>query len=185
MRSRMLIIAMGVEFTLCGDRAFAAREPATGSRRVVDADRPGAPIAELEAALQHYAYAVRALPADSVAACYAPTGQLLLPGLPPVVGPGAIHDFLAPMLASVAVDTTTMTSDLVAGTSTVASQWGSYRQVAGPKDGAHDLHVGRYSALWGYFASEHRWLLVRLMMQPMPTPAAPAPDSSSAPPPAR
>ena len=184
MRSRLLRIVLGITLMLGGQRARAAAGAPTGVPRVLDTESPGVPTAEIEAALRHYAYAVRALPADSVAACYAPTGQLLLPGLAPVAGRAAIRDLLAPMLATVTVDSTTMTSELIGGSSTVASQWGTYRQVAGPKDGPHDLHVGRFSALWGYFAHERRWLLYRLMMQPMPTPAAAAPDSSSAPTPA-
>ena len=64
----------------------------------------------------------------------------------------------------------------------MASQWGTYRQVAGPKGGAHNAYVGRFSALWRYDAKDGRWLLVRLMMQPVPTPASPAPPAPTSPP---
>jgi ketosteroid isomerase-like protein len=138
--------------------------------------------------MNDYARALRSLPADSVAARFAPDGQLLLPGMAAVAGRAAIRDFLAPMNASFDVDSTTMESERVEGVEHFASQWGTYRQVAGPKGGPHDLHVGRFSALWTYDAKEGRWLIARLMMQPTPPPAgaqaAPAP-SSAAPKPGR
>jgi hypothetical protein len=169
-----------------GAAADSGRSLATS--KIVNVDPRGAENARLEdrvnAALAHYALAVRTLPPDSISACYAPMGELLLPGMAPLVGRDAIREFLVPMVAGSVVDSTTLSGEILAQTSLMASQWGSYRQVAGPKGGAHALYVGRFSALWGYSARESRWLLIRLMMQPLPTPttpaAAPAPGSSPA-----
>jgi uncharacterized protein (TIGR02246 family) len=125
-------------------------------------------------ARDHYCLALRTLPADSVATCYAPGGQLLLPGLSPLAGRTAIRDFLAPMAAAVAVDSTSMETEYAHAAPGFVSEWGTYRQVAGPRGGAHDLHVGRFSALWSYDEKDGRWLIERLMMQPLPTPTSPA-----------
>src|SRR5262249_58163596 len=107
--------------------------------------------AQIAAATQHYATLLKGAPADSVAAMYAPTGALVLPGREPLRGRDAIKDFLAPLAGATSVPSVEMLIDSLSVNGAVATSAGTYRQIAGPKGAAPDQlreYRGRYHARW-------------------------------------
>jgi len=125
--------------------------------RVEAADPAGSPApgerAEVEAQLQRYAAAERAVDANAIAAFYAPDGELIHPGMEILTGPVAIREFLA-SFEGVKIDYAAM-------------QWGTYAQrVAVEGKPAADYH-GRFVAQW-VRRSDGGWALRRLLTQPAP-----------------
>ena len=123
---------------------------------------------QLSAATQTYASLLQGAPADSVAAMYALTGALVLPGRDPLRGREAIRDFLAPLEKATVVAAVDMTIDTLSVNGRSAITAGTYRQVAGPRDTTPDQlreYRGRYHARW---EREHdgAWRFVELVMKP-------------------
>jgi len=150
---------------------MATAAPALAARRTIGDSNYIGDAAAIRWAMEDYAHAIQTLPADSVAARFTPDGELLLPGLATISGRAAIREFLAPMNAAFRVDSTSMASEVVDSFGTRATQWGTFYQVAGPRDGKSEPHTGRFAALWRYDSRQFRWLIARLMMQPLPSPA--------------
>ena len=120
--------------------------------------------------MRGYAAALKGGTPEAVAGWYMPDGELLLPGLAPVRGRGAIRAFLAPLTSAVDVESVEIGAELAEVHGESADLWGTYRQLAGEKGKPKEMHAGRYAALW-HRDSDGRWRLARLMMQPVPTDA--------------
>lgn len=147
-----------------GGVIVAAACASAGSRPPVVDER-----ARVEAATQRYAGLIRGAPVDSVLAAYTENGELEIPGVGTLKGRKAIHDFLAPLTAAVAVAATEMRSDSIAVTGNVARSVGHYRQVAGPKGGPAAEYRGAFHATWAREA-DGQWRISRLVMEPTKSP---------------
>ena len=114
---------------------------------------------DLSASLAQYSSFVRRQLGDSIAALYAPDGELVAPG-GPVRGPAAIRAFLAGF-TNVHVDSSTMWADSVAITDTGIIQWGGFYQRATVADRPPVVATGHFVALWRE-QPDGRWLLRRM-----------------------
>ncbi|HEV7668534.1 MAG TPA: nuclear transport factor 2 family protein [Thermoanaerobaculia bacterium] len=122
--------------------------------------------AQVEAAVQAYAAAIRGK-AETLANLFAADGELIQPGLDPLVGPEAIRTFLAPFAARVKIEEATMTSRAIDLYGDEAYVWGDYSQtvaVGGEKPAAK--FTGRFVAQWHRTAGA--WKLRRMLVQPAP-----------------
>ena len=171
--SRLLVCILAM--TLGGHAA--ADTAGTHAGNLLFKVRPDPYAADIRSAMDDYARALCTLPADSVAARFTIDGRLLLPDYRAVFGRAAIYAYLAPLADSVTVDSIVMKTELVEGNDRFQSQWGSYRQVAGPKGRPHGVVIGRYSALWQYYDGAGVWLLNRLLLQPLPYPTPDPPGT--------
>ena len=123
---------------------------------------------ELTAATQHYAFLIKSAPVDSVVNHFTPDGVLDIAGQSPLVGRTAIREFLAPIAGSTTVTLVEMPIDSLAVDHRQATVNGTYRQIAGPKDGGSDQlqeYRGRYEAHW-IRARDGSWQISKLAMRP-------------------
>ena len=129
----------------------------------------GAQAAAVDAALAHYMVLLKSAPPESTAAFYTADGQLLEPGMNPLTGPAAIRAFLEPIARTVVVHEAVATPEAteVYGDS-VGYQWGTYHQVAGPKDAPPSTYDGRFVIKWR--STPDGWRIVRFLVQPNPPP---------------
>lgn len=114
---------------------------------------------DLSASLAQYSSFVRRQLGDSIAALYAPDGELVTPERA-VRGPAAIRTFLAGF-TNVKVDSAAMWADSVAITDTGIVQWGGFYQRASVSDRPPVTASGHFVALWRE-QSDGRWLLRRM-----------------------
>ena len=123
---------------------------------------------DVDAALAHYMLLLRTAPPDSTVAFYTSDGQLLEPGLA-LSGPAAIKAFLDPLAQTMTVSEATARSEAteVFG-DTVAVQWGSYHETAGPKGAPPSSSDGRFVAEWR--RTPAGWRIARFLVQPNPPP---------------
>ena len=123
----------------------------------------------VEAALARYMSLLKTAPPESTAAFYTADGQLLEPGMAPLTGPAAIRAFLEPIARTVTVHEATATADRteVFGDS-VAIQWGTYHQVAGPNGSPPSTYDGRFVIEWR--RTPAAWRIARFLVQPSPPP---------------
>ena len=119
--------------------------------------------ASARAAMAHYSRLLNGSPpnADSVAAQFAPTGELLGGGGDPVRGPDAVRAFLS-SFGKVQVDSavTEVTASTVSGDR--VTLWGTFSQRAVLGSGAPLHPHGRFVAEWVRDASG-RWLIQRML----------------------
>jgi ketosteroid isomerase-like protein len=114
--------------------------------------RPGlaqspADSAALGRALRHYSELVARMADDSIAALYAPDGELAAPGRPPIVGPDSIRAFLH-RFAAFHVLGEEMVADSLAFHGDTAVQAGRWRQrVRVPKGDTVNVS-GDFAAEW-------------------------------------
>jgi ketosteroid isomerase-like protein len=129
----------------------------------------GAQASAVDAALAHYMMLLKSAPPESTAAFYTADGQLLEPGMNPLTGPAAIRAFLEPIARAVTVHEAVATPEAteVYGDS-VGYQWGTYHQVAGPKDAPPSTYDGRFVIKWR--STPAGWRIVRFLVQPNPPP---------------
>ena len=120
--------------------------------------------AEIEAAMQSYATALKSGTPDDIAGHYTSDGELLLPGVETLHGRAAIRQFLAPLAGAVEVASVAIATEIVTLAKGSASQWGTYTQVAAERGKEQKTYAGRYAALWR--KENGKWLLARLLMQP-------------------
>lgn len=135
---------------------------------------PGADAAraEVEAAMQRYQVAARAVDADSVAALYTTTATLFEPGIPPIVSRDSIRTFMA-SFPGVRVETATATADTIEIHGSTALYWGSYfEKLDFPGQPVSEQH-GKFVAEWVRQA-DGQWLIERMYRIPLP-PAQQAP----------
>lgn len=90
---------------------------------------------------------------------------MLQEGMPPINGRDAIRRFLASFDGHAQVDTALATSDEVDVHGRVATQWGTFYQVARIDGDEPGRFRGRYVARW-VRGKDGRWLLSRIAMQP-------------------
>jgi ketosteroid isomerase-like protein len=129
----------------------------------------GAQASTVDAALAHYMVLLKSAPPESTAAFYTADGQLLEPGMNPLTGPAAIRAFLEPIARTVTVHEAVATPAVteVYGDS-IGYQWGTYHQVAGPKDAPPSTYDGRFVIKWR--STPTGWRIVRFLVQPNPPP---------------
>jgi uncharacterized protein (TIGR02246 family) len=121
------------------------------------------------AALEHYMTAARAVDPDAIAACFAPTGLLLEPGIPPIEGREAIREFIV-SFPGVDVQVAIATADVVEVFGDTALIWGSYfERLAFPGQPLSVQH-GRFVIEW-VRGADGGWLILRFFRIPVPTPA--------------
>jgi len=137
----------------------AANAGATGAADAVAAK-------DIAATLHRYTAAVKAGPVDAIVACYTEDADLLQPGMAPLHGRQAIHDFLAPLATQFAVESAEMASDSLQVFGDSAFQWGTYRQAAGPVGAKPGHYEGRFAAQWQRDV-DGTWRMRRLMVQPV------------------
>ena len=118
-----------------------------------------APTPDLTATLVRYNNFVRHELGDSIAALYAPDGELVTPSRS-IRGPAAIGAFLA-TFTNVRIDSSTMWTDSVRATDSGLVQWGQYYQRARVLDRPPVTATGHFVALWRE-QSDGRWLLRRM-----------------------
>lgn len=123
--------------------------------------------AEVNAALNRYMLLLRTAPPDSTAAFFTSDGQLLDPGMAPLIGPAAIRAFLEPIARAFTVSEATAHPEAteVYGDS-AAYQWGTYHQAAGPNGSPPANYDGRFVVSWRRTAAG--WRIARFLVQPNP-----------------
>ena len=85
--------------------------------------------AQLDAAMERYSGFVRAMAADSIAAMYAPDGEMLGAGMHAIRSPDSIRVFLG-SFTNVRVDSESMVRQAISVGDTESVQWGTWAQVA-------------------------------------------------------
>lgn len=122
--------------------------------------------APIEAAMQRYNRFMRAGPPDSAAALFTEDGELFEPRDAVLKGRNAIRDFLQPLGEKLRVESASSTTQSLEAWGATALEWGEYVQNVGPAGGASTTYRGRFVAEW-LKQADGRWLLRRLMMQPL------------------
>jgi len=122
--------------------------------------------AQVEAAVQSYAAAIHGS-VDKLADLFAPDGELIQPGIDPLVGPEAIRGFLAPLVKRVRIEEATMTSRAIDLYGDEAYVWGDYSQRVAVGEQPLATFTGRFIAQW--HRGDGTWKLRRMMVQPAPT----------------
>ena len=138
------------------------REPA-GAPTLAPADERTT--AEVEAALQNYSRAMKAMDLDAIAACFTADGELVDAGEPAQRGPAGIRAFLSDF-KEVHVEANDYVTESVFVLGSTAKQTGTYRQRA--TVGGETVEVrGRFTAEW-VRQTDGRWLLGRMATEPAP-----------------
>ncbi|HXU33247.1 MAG TPA: nuclear transport factor 2 family protein [Thermoanaerobaculia bacterium] len=122
--------------------------------------------AQVEAAVQSYAAALRGS-VETLADLFAPEGELIQPGLDPLVGPEEIRGFLAPRVKKVRIEEATMTSRAIDLYGDEAYVWGDYSQRVAVGEQPLATFTGHFVAQW--HRTQGAWKLRRMMVQPAPT----------------
>ncbi len=122
--------------------------------------------AQVEAAVQSYAAAIHTS-VDKLADLYAADGELLQPGMDPLVGPEAIRAFLTPLIKKVRIEDATMTTQAIDLYGDEAYVWGDYSQRVAVGEQPLATFTGRFIAQW--HRADGVWKLRRMMVQPAPT----------------
>ena len=123
--------------------------------------------ASIEATLQRYVSAVKAMDARTVASLFTSDGELLEPEMAPLRGPDAIRRFLGSFGPDVHVEDAAMTATSLQVWGKDALQWGTYRQTVAAGGKPASEYTGRFVAQWAR-QRDGRWLLRRLLVQPAP-----------------
>jgi ketosteroid isomerase-like protein len=145
--------------------AFASLFLVAGCGRTAGPDA-AAITEQLDAAMNRYSGFVRAMAADSIAAMYAPDGEMLGAGMHPIRSPDSIRVFLG-SFTNVRVDSETMVRDAITVGETESVQWGTWTQVA-TITGRPPVHVsGRFVTQWVRRPGEP-WKIRRMLTQPAP-----------------
>lgn len=114
---------------------------------------------DLNATLARYNNFVRHEMGDSIAAMYAPDGELVTP-IRSYRGPDSIRAFLA-TFTNVTLDSSVMWTDSVHATDSGLVQWGQFYQHAILADRPAVAATGHFVALWRE-QPDGRWLLRRM-----------------------
>ena len=155
-RSRLHVSLLALSVVAC-ERA----------QQTVAGSAPNAARAEVEAAMQRYMAAARAVNADSMAASFAPDGELLEPGIPVVASRDSIRAFMG-SFPGVRVDSATAVADTIEVMGDVAFYWGSYfERLAFPGQPASEQH-GKFVIEWSR-QSDGRWFIRRYYRIPLST----------------
>jgi ketosteroid isomerase-like protein len=121
----------------------------------------------VEAALRRYSDLALAMDHAGIAALFAPEGEIVNRGQPPVHGPAAIEAFLSGFVGYKVLNNSTLpSSTLVAGDR--AFQQGSYRQRVRKPDGGVIEVSGLFQAEWVRAAASGQWLILRMATTPAP-----------------
>ncbi len=122
---------------------------------------------EIGEAVQSYAAAIRAK--TGLADLFTEDGELINPGLDPLVGPEAIRSFLAPLASRVRIEEATMTPRAIDLYGDEAYVWGDYSQRVAVGERPLSTFAGRFVAQW--HRADGRWKVRRMMVQPAPAAA--------------
>jgi len=115
---------------------------------------------QVNAALARYSTQLVAMASDSLAATYAPNGELSHGNQAPVVGPVAIGAFLASFSAYHVIENEMRPESTYVARDT-ARQWGTYRQRVRAPAGDTLEADGRFDAVW-VRTSAGPWQLLRM-----------------------
>jgi uncharacterized protein (TIGR02246 family) len=133
--------------------------------------------ADVQAALDRYMVAARAVDPEAIAASFTNTGLLFEPGILPIQSPDSIRAFVA-SFPGVEVESASAVADTIELYGTTAYLWGSYyERLAFPGQPRSEQH-GRFVIEW-VRQEDGRWLIDRYFRVPVPSP--PATGSTSTP----
>ena len=138
--------------------AVGAPDPITPAAAAV---RP-----QIDSSMTRFNRFMQAGPADSAAAMFTADGELYEPRLAVKKGRTAIRDFLAPLTRQVRLESAVATTQALERYGKHVVQWGEYVGNASRVTGPEESYRGRFVAEWAQ-QSDGRWLLHRLMLQPL------------------
>ena len=122
---------------------------------------------QVEAAMRRYNRFMRVGPPDSVAGMFTQDGELDEPREAVHEGRAAIRHFFAPLAsAEVRIESATTTTQALQLFGSTVLLWGEYVENAGEVGRPSVSYRGRFVAEWARQA-DGRWLLHRLMIQPL------------------
>jgi uncharacterized protein (TIGR02246 family) len=122
------------------------------------------PTAEIRRATKHYADLILAMDASGLAAAFAPDGEMVVVGQPPVRGRQTIREAFE-SFKDFKVQAEEMTADYIAITGTGARAEGTYKQTVRVPDGSVVSVHGTYVADW-IRAADGSWLIKTLTTTP-------------------
>ena len=123
--------------------------------------------AEVSAAMERYMVAARAVDADAMAACFAPSGVLFEPGIEPIETREAIRKFLG-SFPGARVEVATVEPEAIEIFGATALYWGKYHErLTFPGKPASDQR-GRFVIEWSR-QSDGAWLIQRYFRVPVTT----------------
>ena len=113
--------------------------------------------------LEQYAHATTLVNADALTSFFTNDGALVEPGMAPLVGRKAIHDFLAPFDGKAVVESDVIRTDSLRSVGSARRAWGRYEQVAGERGGRLQQYRGRFVADF-VRGPDGAWMIERLAM---------------------
>lgn len=119
---------------------------------------------EIRRATKHYADLILAMDAAGLSAAFAPDGNMVVVGQPPVQGRTAIREAFE-SFKDYKVQTEEMTADYIALSGTGARAEGTYKQTVRVPDGSVVSVHGTYVADW-IRAADGSWLIKTLTTTP-------------------
>ncbi len=122
--------------------------------------------AEIRLATRHYADLILAMDATGLAGAFAPDGEMVVVGQPPVRGRATIREAFE-SFKDYKVQAEEMTTDYIAITGTGARAEGAYKQTVRVPDGSVVSVHGTYVAEW-IRAADGSWLIKTLTTTPQP-----------------
>ena len=159
-RTSALLLTFACSAIACG------RPPVVQTTVVPSSPDSAAVRPVIEAAMQRFNHFMRAGPADSVAAMFTQDGELYEPREAVHKGRTSIRSFFAPLTVDVRIESATTTTQALEVRAGSVMQWGEYVENGGPVSQATRAYRGRFVAEW-VRQSNGRWLLHRLMLQPL------------------
>lgn len=121
---------------------------------------------QIDSSMARFNRFMRAGPPDSVAAMFTADGELYEPREAPKKGRTAIRTFFAPLTHKVRIESAVATTQALEKYGKTVIQWGEYVENASRVTGLEESYRGRFVAEWAQ-QSDSRWLLRRLMLQPL------------------
>ena len=126
----------------------------------------GEPTTEIRRATKHYADLILAMDAPGLSAAFAPDGEMVVVGQPPVRGRATIREAFE-SFKDYKVQSEEMTADYIALSGTGARAEGTYKQTVRVPDGSVVSVHGTYVADW-IRAADGSWLIKTLTTTPQP-----------------
>jgi uncharacterized protein (TIGR02246 family) len=124
----------------------------------------GEPTTEIRRATKHYADLILAMDAAGLSAAFAPDGEMVVVGQPPVRGRAPIREAFE-SFKDYKVQAEEMTADYIALSGTGARAEGTYKQTVRVPDGSVVSVHGTYVADW-IRAADGSWLIKTLTTTP-------------------
>lgn len=148
-----------------------------GQGRASDSFGEAAARADVQAALDRYMVAARAVDPDAIASAFTPTGMLFEPGIFPLQSPDSIRAFVA-SFPGVQVESATAVPDTIELFGATAYLWGTYYERLVFPGQPRSEQSGRFVMEW-VRQDDGQWLIERYFRVPVPSP--PTSGSTSVP----